>query len=340
MKKSKYPRLRKHVRKGKSGQVWVWYTYDMRPDGGTEISLGKDYAKALEEWHKLYHHLPRTKGLIQEAIDRWRKECLPLYRGTTLEGYTRQLKRVEDAFGKAAWHDITVPALRAYLDKRSAKTQGNRELAILSILWGKAIIWGMTQLPWPAANVKGWKNEENARTFEVTDRLFDAVYEKADRVLRDCMDIATATGMRLTDARTTALPVDGRLRFRAGKTSKAAYFEVAESPVLSALVERRLAMQVPATTLLVDDRGQPISARGLRTRYEKARDAAAEKAETELHDPSLARNIRSMFLRDMRKRAASLAGDDQAAAELLQHSNPAVTKKHYSAGGRKLKAVR
>ena len=76
MKKSKYPRLRSHARKGKSGQVWTWWTYDMRPEGGTEISLGNDYAKALEQWHKLHNHAPMIKGTIQEAIDKWRLECL------------------------------------------------------------------------------------------------------------------------------------------------------------------------------------------------------------------------------------------------------------------------
>lgn len=334
MRKSKYPRLRSHTRKGKSGQVWTWYTYDMRPEGGTEISLGKDYAQAIEKWHKLHNQIPMTKGLVQEAIDRWRENCLPEYTKKTRDDYARQLKRIEEVFGKAAWHEITLPAMRAYLEKRTAKTQGNRELSVLSIVWGKARVWGMTELPWPAAGVKDWKNSESARTFDVTEALFDAVYSKADQVLKDCMDISTATGMRLTDVRTIAMPADGRLRFRAGKTSKAAYFVVADSPVLSALVERRQKMDHPCTTLLVTERGKPLSARMLRERYEAAREAAAEAF------PQLAEEIRAMWLRDMRKRAAWLAGGDQEAADLLQHSSSAVTKKHYITGGRKLKAVR
>ena len=206
MKKSKYPRLRSHTRKGKSGQVWTWWTYDMRPDGGTEISLGSDYAQALEKWHKLHHHIPMVKGTIQEAIDKWRAECLPAYREKTREEYTRHLARIEPVFGKAAWHEVTVPGMRAYLDKRTAKTQGNRELSVLSILWGMARRWGMTQLEWPARDLKGWKNPEKPRAFEVTDEMFAAVHHEADQVLKDCMDLASATGMRLTDVRTIAMP--------------------------------------------------------------------------------------------------------------------------------------
>lgn len=334
MKRSKYPRFRTHTRKGKGGQVWVWYAYDMRPDGGTEISLGSDYAAALEKWHKLHNQIPMTKGLVQEAINRWREQCLPEYRDKTREDYGRQLTRIEAVFGQAAWHEVTLPAMREYLDKRTAKTQGNRELSVLSIVWGKARLWGMTTLPWPAHGVKDWKNPEGARTFEVTDALFDAVYSQADRVLRDAMDIATATGMRLTDVRTVALPVDGRLRFRAGKTSKAAYFVVAESPVLSALVERRMEMDAPATTLLVSERGLPVSARRLRERYDEAREKAAEAF------PKLADQIRAMYLRDMRKRAADLVDDVGEASKLLQHSSESLTAKHYRTRGTKLKAVR
>ena len=94
----------------------------------------------------------------------------------------------------------------------------------------------MTQRPWPAQGVKNWKNEEKAREIEVTDELFAAVYAEAHQVLMDCMDIATATGMRLTDARTVRMPVAGVLRHKAGKTGKWVEFDISLSPVLSALV--------------------------------------------------------------------------------------------------------
>lgn len=339
MKKSKYPRLRVHVRRGKAGQVWRWWTYDMRPEGGTEISLGNDYAKALEQWHKLHNHAPMIKGTIQEAIDKWRLECLPSYQDKTRKDYTRQLGRIEPVFGKAAWHEVTVPVMRAYLDKRTAKTQGNRELSVLSILWGKARVWGMTTLPWPAEGLKDWKNPEHARKFEVTDELFDAVYAQGDQVLKDCMDLASATGMRLTDVRTIAMPADGLLRFRAGKTSKGAYFVVAESPVLTDIVERRKKRDVACTMLIVTPTGRKLSERMLRDRYDDAREKAAEKAD-ESNNPGLAEQIRAMYLRDMRKRAADLAEDDRHASKLLQHSSESVTRKHYRTKGAKLKAVR
>jgi hypothetical protein len=50
--------------------------------------------------------------------------------------------------------------------------------------------------------------------------------------------------------------------------------------------------------------------------------------------------IRAMFLRDMRSRAADLAGDIGEASQLLQHSSKRLTEKHYRTKAEKLKAVR
>jgi hypothetical protein len=329
---NKYPRLRTHTRKGKGGQVWTWWTYDQRPHG-PEISLGSDYAKALEQWNMIHNKKPLTIGRVQEAINRWREECLPGYDNKdTRASYTRQLANIEAWCGGMAWHEITLPLLRRYLDQRSAKTQGNRELAVLSIVWGKARMWGMTELHWPAAGVKNWKNPEQAREFEVTDALFNAVYEQGDQVLKDCMDIATTTGMRLTDARTCRMPVDGKLRFKSTKTGKMDYFVVEKSPVLTALLARR--GNVDCVMLLTTSTGRQVSQRMLRDRYDDAR-AKAAKA-----NPELAEQIKAMFLRDSRKRAADLAEDDASASKLLQHSSVKLTTTHYRRKGTELKAVR
>lgn len=69
-------------------------------------------------------------------------------------------------------------------------------------------------------------------------------------MLRDGMDIASATGLRLTDVVAVGLPSDGVLRLAANKTGKRAAFDVASSPVLSALLERRKTYRVSHLKLL------------------------------------------------------------------------------------------
>jgi hypothetical protein len=224
--------------------------------------------------------------------------------------------------------------LAEYLERRTAKTQGNREMSILRLVWNKAKLWRMHQLPWPTEGIKDWKNEERAREFDVTDDLFAAVYQHATPMLKDCMDIASATGMRLTDARTILLPATDMLRLKASKTGKRADFDLSLSLVLPELLARRRSMKAQHLMLLSTENGRPVSARKLRTDYDEARETAAKA------HPELAELIRAMYLRDMRKRAADLAEDDDDATKLMQHSSVVTTKKHYRGKVTKIKPVR
>ena len=339
-KASKYPRLRTKVYKGASGQSYAYYVYDMRPEGKPDIRLGKDFAEALRQWDELHNKKPRTIGRLQEAFTRFKEKELPNYTNSeTRKGYAKNLRRIEPVFGQMTWDEITLPILREYLDRRTAKTQGNLEMSLLSLIWSKAAMWGMTRLTWPATGVKNWKNKEAAREFTVTDELFAAVYAEGDQVLKDCMDIATATGMRLTDARTVRMPVNGVLQVKANKTGKWMEFEVASSPVLTDLVKRREAMKAHSVMLLTKPSGRQVSAAMLWKRWDAARERAAVKAE-QTNNPGLAEAIRAMYLRDMRKRSADLAEDLDAASQLLQHDSKALTRKHYRQGPEKLRAVR
>lgn len=331
-KKSKYPRLRVHIKRGKAGQVWTSYWYDMRGTGKPDVSLGTDLAQAIKRWDELHNLKPRQVGTIEEAFSRWESECLPTYENaTTRRNYALNLKRLRPVFGPATWESVSLPHLHAYLEKRSAKTQANREMALLSIIWGKARLWGMTEAPFPAAGMGKWRNAEHARQVEVTDKAFDAVYRHADQLLRDALDLATATGLRVRDVlkvRVTDFRGD-RLVIQASKTGKRAEFDLSASHVLPRLLERRKASKALHIWLLTTEHGRFVTERMLADRFKAARAAAAEEV------PECA----GLWLRDMRKRAAQLAGGLQAAAELLQHSSSATTARHYGACAR-VKPVR
>lgn len=335
MKKSKYPRLRSKVYKGAGGQVWAYWVYDMRGTGKPDVRLGKDYDLAIAGWHKLHNHIPMTVGRIQQAIDKWRAEVLPAYKNRdTRNQYRCYLLAIEAAFGQMAWHEVRLKTLMQYIDARSAKTSANREMAVFALVWKKAQFWDMTDLPWPALGLSGWKNKEEARQVEVTDAMFDAIYQQADRILRDAMDIATATGMRITDVRTIRMPVNGSVRFRASKTGKFAEFDVVQSRVLSELVARREAMKAYSVMLLASDTGRQVSENMLASRWVKA------KAKAISANPALKADLEGLYLRDLRKRASDLAGDMGDASKLLQHSSQAITARHYRTQPEKLKAVR
>lgn len=331
-KLTKYPRLRVYVKRGKAGQVWTSYAYDMRGTGKPDVALGSDYAQAVKQWDDLHNKRPRIVGTIEEAFQAWEKAELPTKATETRKGYTRSLHMMRDVFGPATWDGVTFPILKAYLRKRTGKTQANRELALLQVIWNWARGEGYTALQWPASGMERakWKNKETARQLEVTDAMFDAVYKHADPLLRDALDIATATGLRVRDVLRLQMPAQGstKLLVQAGKTGKRAEFDLSASAVLPAIVERRRAHKAPHLMMLTcGDR--IVTERMLSDRFKAARAAAADEVP----------ECSGMYLRDCRKRASQLAGSLSEASALLQHSSQAVTARHYR-GGEKLRPVR
>ena len=343
-KLTQHPGLRHHIRKSKrTGRVRAYYYLDHRMFGTEkDIPLGTDYEEAVRQWDEWRNKKPRIRGTLEEAFKRWEEEVLPGYDNAgTRKNYRLSLKRLREVFGQATWEATKLHHLKAYLKARSAKRQANHEMSLLSIIWNWARTEGITELPWPAHGMEKakWRNKEQARIFSVTDAVFAAVYAQADVCLRDCMDIATATGLRLTDCVTVLMPTSATLSVRSSKTGKMATFETASSEILSSVLERRRAIKADHLMLLTTPQGKPVSLSMLRARYDTARAAAAKKAE-EAGDMELAKQIRAMFLRDCRKRAADLAGSAEEASRLLQHSSVSLTSKHYRTRADQLRPVR
>jgi hypothetical protein len=341
-KLTKYPRLRTHVRKGRDGRVYVYHFYDMRGEGVPDIPLGKDRQEALAKWDEIHNKKPRIKGRLEEAFHRWEQEKLPEYdNAETRRGYAKGMKWLRKVFAESTWDAVELRHLVEYLRARKGKTQANREMALLSLVWHQAQMWGMTSKPYPASGLKRakWKNPEKAREFVVTARLFEAVYAEACQFIKDTMDLATATGMRLQDCIKVVLPADNILHLKAGKTRKKSDFDLSLSEVLPSLIERRRGYDASHLMLISTPDGFPVFAKDLRREWDKARQKAAEKARKEGQE-AFATEIEAMYLRDMRKMAADLAEDLESASKLLQHSNPALTLAHYRSKAEKVKPVR
>ena len=344
-KKTRHPGLRRHSWTTASGERRTAYYFDQRALGLPDLALGTHHVEALRKWHELTFDRPREAGTLKEAFDRWELDVLADKKHVTRRDYGLALTQLRPVFGPARWSEITMPILRAYLMKRTAKRRGNLELSVLSAIWNWARLTPIskgsqepiTTLPWPAAGLERskWKNDEAPREFEVTDALFAAVYAVADQALRDCMDIASATGLRLTDVRTVLMPPDGELKGRASKTGKRFVVSLAESPVLAPIWDRRKTYRVDHLMLLSTPK-RAVSYLMLRDRWNAAREeAAADPA-----NKAIKTQLQAMWLRDMRSRAADLAESSEDARELLQHADQRVTDKHYRTKVKPLRAVR
>ena len=67
---NKYPNLRSHTRKRKSGRVVTYYFYDRRQNGEPDIPLGTDYEQAISKWEEI-----RKGGLA--SSERLKKRSQP-----------------------------------------------------------------------------------------------------------------------------------------------------------------------------------------------------------------------------------------------------------------------
>lgn len=327
-------------RRRANGKVVTYYFMDRRAEGLPELSLGSDYERAMAKYRELRHDVPSIAGTIEEAFQAWERDELPGFKAVTRADYTKWLRHLRPVFGPATWDGVALVDLRGYLDKRSGKVQANREVGLLGMIWRWAQLKGYTELPWPAAGLQRakWKNRERPRTHVPSEEVVAAIYAEADPVLRDCMDLAQATGMRLTDCRTVLLPRGDLLHLEASKTGKTADFDLSLSSVLPDLIARRRALRATHLMLLSTPAGKPVSARMLRDRYDEARATAAKKA-ADAGDTLLADAIRKAWLRDMRK----VAGRHLTLAErseLFQHGDTRVTARHYPGAAPVLKPAK
>jgi hypothetical protein len=133
------------------------------------------------------------------------------------------------------------------------------------------------------------------------------------------------------------LPKGDTLHLEASKTGKEAEWDLSLSTTLPDLLRRRRAMDADHMMLLSTAKGQPVELRKLGYQWDKARKRAAVKAGL-ANDDELVRQIKALYLRDARKRAAQKSESLEAASELLQHSDKRLTERHYG-GVRKLKPV-
>lgn len=340
---TKYPRLRTLVRKGANGQRWVYFYYDMRHEGKPDIPLGKDYDAALVKWDEIHNQKPRVKGTVEEAFAEWEAKVLPTYTNPdTRRMYAKGLRKLRPPFGESAWSSVKLPHLIGYLEKRKGKTQANREMSAFQVVWNYARKRGFTELPWPAAGMErsGWKNKEQARKVKVTDAMFSAVHAQGDQLLRDAMDLASATSMRITDVRTVPLPHSDIVHLEASKTGKEADFDVNLSMVLPDLLRRRRAnKKAQHLMLLAGPFRRPVSYRQLYDRFVAARAAAVARARG-AGEEALAEALSKMILRDCRKYAADQAETLEEAQALLQHSDAGTTRRHYRTRVDLIKPVR
>ncbi len=186
------PRMHKKMHKKGSTYYYVTSTGGQRK----WTSLGKDYAKALKKWAQMEAASLPSSGEMESAIRRYLRDIVPEKAESTQRNYERACKRLIVVFGSLNIDDIKPVHIYQYLDKHPHKTTANREIAVLSAVFTKAIRWGLTERN-PCRGVE--RNKETPRDRYITDDELAQLKAVATPFIRAVIDLAYITALRKGD---------------------------------------------------------------------------------------------------------------------------------------------
>lgn len=310
--------MRARVRK--SG---TYYYFDT---GTKEMPLGSDYVAAVRKWAELEggnasQQAAKVVTFRAVAEAYMTSPAFKAKKPRTQQdnlGELRQLYRYFDD-PPAPLEAITPALVAKYRDWRES-THSTQEIALLSAIWNWAREQGYTAAANPTVGVR--RNRGEGRDVYVTDEMFRKVYLWADQPTRDAMDLAHLVGQRPADVlklREQDIR-DGALWVQQNKTGARLRVEITGrlADVLKRIADRKARLKVHSLALIVNERGQQLTASALDGRFGTARECAGIK-------PA------DFQFRDLRAKAATEADDQRGieqAQALMGHSTPAMTKRY------------
>lgn len=184
--------------------------YYYRPKDGKPINLGKDQNEALRRYREL---VPTDRKLttMADVFDRYQIEVIPTKAPRTQLDNAKEIGNLRRSFGLFLPEEVTAQDIYKYMDARGAPVRANREVALLSHIFKKAIRWGVVRRN-PCVKGEVERNPEVPRDRYVSDRELEFFKQHASPMIRAYCDFKYLTGMRKGDILTlqkSAIQEDG-----------------------------------------------------------------------------------------------------------------------------------
>ncbi len=290
---------------------------------GKWTRLAKDYGPALVKYAELVG-APVKVATVKDAVWHYIEASKDRLAESTLSGYRASAANVCAVFGGMAMTDVQPHDVYRYLTAKGT-VQANRDRALLSAAYSEARrIGAFPKAADDPTKALEYRNPEKPRDRYVTDAELDAIIAAASPKLGCIARFIELTGMRQGDALRVKLADldDEGFTYWNSKGKKRQGLEW--SPELTAVVEdaKRLWRRFGREWLFESHpKGKhaargigPYTPSGLRALWRVARDKAG---------------LPDVRLHDLRAKAGSDAESDTGAQELLGHSDPKVTRRHY-----------
>ncbi|GJM04467.1 MAG: integrase [marine bacterium B5-7] len=286
---------------------------------GKWINLGRSYGRAIEQYNN-FNEEHSEIHTIDDLLDRYLKEVSPTKAPTTHKTNIRQSQFLRAAFGSMRPGELTPRAIYMYMDARKAKVRANRELALLSHMFRKAIRWGVVDTN-PCIGIE--RNPEKPRDRYVEDWEYVAFKETVEPWMAAYMDLKLLTGLRQGDMLSLTidqLKKDG-IHILVSKTQKQIIIRWSDHlrAAVRAAVEAKTTYKAKESNhLFCTRRGDQYSADGFRSIWHRRMVKAVEKGVLE-------ERFRE---HDLRAKTGSDT-DLEHAKNLLSHSDGKTTQRHY-----------
>lgn len=263
---------------------------------------------------------------LSDIFDRYIRDVLPGLAPRTQTDYLRHLKTLRAWCGHMRPEELQPRDIGQFLDVAKGKIQRNRQVAVLSAVYSKAVgRWYLTDKN-PCTNVE--RNPSSRRKRYVADEEYVAFYELAKERIRIAMDLALITGQRQGDIlrlRWDAVTPEG-IKFQQGKTGKKLI--VSLSPTLEAVLERArlLLPHLPREYVLRTRSGRPYTSEGFRACWQRTMRKARK----------LGIVTERWTYHDLRAKTVSDSQSLEAAFERAGHTTMAMTRGVYDRNFRKV----
>jgi integrase len=290
---------------------------------GKWIRLGDTKATALRAYAELLEPSSTTFAAVAE---RYRLTILVRKSPKTQYEQEHQLSRLLTVFGHMGIGDIRRGHVAQYRDERGAPVAANREIALLSHIFARAMEWEIVDSN-PCTGVERFT--EKPRRRYVTDAEFLAVYEGAGPLIQIMMGLALLTGQRESDLlriRASDL-TDTGIAFQQRKTGKR--LTVAWSDPLRFVARQALELPrsgVQSLYLICQPDGQPYTASGFQTAWQRHMTARMEGGKL----------AERFTFHDLRAKA----GSDGSDGRLLGHADPRMLERVYKRKSEVVRPVR
>lgn len=280
-------------------------------------SLGKDYASAMAAWSKLIVPTVRPEiYTINDLLDRYSREVLPGKAERTQKDNLQEMRFLRAFFGEIAIVHVTSAMVAEYVETREAKTRANREIALLSHAFNKAILWGCTTHN--PCSIPGLRNTETPRDRYVTDEEVEAFKEHCPAWLKTYIDLKLLLGLRQQnmlalrheDLQSDAIRVEIMKR---KKTEKVTRLKILRSPEVDAVLA---SLKTKSGHCFQTTSGNPYSSSGFNSIWKRAMVKFVSTGGERFHE------------HDLRGKVATDMGDARAAQQLLGHKTLAQTEEY------------